>query len=172
MEIRSMSTFLAYFEGIRRRTVRVVECIPDDRLEWRRAPGRFSPGDLVRHLAAFERFVFAENVAGRPSLYPGHGAELAEGPAAVREYLARCHREAVEILRDAGDEALDRPCMTPAGSSLAGWKWLRAMVEHEVHHRGQLYLLLGLAGVPTPPIFGLTAEEVLAASAPGGRRAP
>jgi uncharacterized damage-inducible protein DinB len=40
------------------------------------------------------------------------------------------------------------------------WKWLRAMVEHEVHHRGQLYLMLGMVGVATPPIFGLTSEEV------------
>jgi len=39
------------------------------------------------------------------------------------------------------------------------------MVEHEAHHRGQLYLMLGLLGVPTPPIFGLTEEEVRARSA-------
>ncbi len=38
------------------------------------------------------------------------------------------------------------------------------MVEHEVHHRGQLYLMLGMVGVETPPIFGLTSEEVHARS--------
>jgi uncharacterized damage-inducible protein DinB len=41
-------------------------------------------------------------------------------------------------------------------------KWLRAMVEHEVYHRGQLYLYLGLLGVPTPPLYGLTSEQVRA----------
>ena len=46
------------------------------------------------------------------------------------------------------------------GASLATWKWLRAMVEHEIHHRGQIYLMLGLIGVPTPPLYGLTSEEV------------
>jgi uncharacterized damage-inducible protein DinB len=34
------------------------------------------------------------------------------------------------------------------------------MIEHEIHHRGQLYLYLGLLDVPTPPIYGLTSEEV------------
>ena len=34
------------------------------------------------------------------------------------------------------------------------------MVEHEIHHRGQLYLYLGMLGVPTQPIFGLTSEQV------------
>lgn len=48
----------------------------------------------------------------------------------------------------------------------AAWKWLRAMLEHGAHHRGQLYLTLGLLGVPTPPIYGLTEPELRARSAP------
>ncbi|MGZ4786907.1 MAG: DinB family protein [Terriglobales bacterium] len=40
------------------------------------------------------------------------------------------------------------------------WKWLRAMVEHECHHRGQIYLYLSMLEVPTPPVFGLTSEQV------------
>jgi uncharacterized damage-inducible protein DinB len=39
------------------------------------------------------------------------------------------------------------------------------MVEHEVHHRGQMYLMLGMLDVPTPPLYGLTSEEVRARSA-------
>jgi len=34
------------------------------------------------------------------------------------------------------------------------------MVEHEVHHRSQIYVYLGMLGVKTPPIYGLTSEEV------------
>ena len=51
-------------------------------------------------------------------------------------------------------------CTTPAGAELRTWKWLRALVEHEVHHRGQLYLMLRMVGVETPPLYGLTSEEV------------
>ena len=35
------------------------------------------------------------------------------------------------------------------------------MTEHEAHHRGQLYLMLRLLGVPTPPLYGLTEEQLL-----------
>ena len=38
------------------------------------------------------------------------------------------------------------------------------MVEHEAHHRGQVYLMLGLLGVPAPPLYGLTEPEVKARS--------
>lgn len=160
MEIRSVASFLEYYEGFRQRTRRVVERIPDGRMEWRHAPGRFSLGDLVRHLAALERHMFAENAAGRPSSYPGHGPELAEGADAVRRYFEERHAESMEIFRSLSDEDLMRRCVTPGGASLPVWKWLRAMVEHEAHHRGQIYLMLGMIGVETPPIFGLTSEEV------------
>lgn len=168
MEIRSTALFLEYYAGIRERTRRVVACIPDERLEWRPAEGRFSPGDVVRHLAAMERYMFAENVAGRPSCYPGHGPELARGAAAVRHYFEARHAESLAIFGALSDDDLQRRCTTPAGATLPVWKWLRAMVEHEVHHRGQLYLMLGMLGEATPPIFGLTSEQVRARSAEAG----
>jgi uncharacterized damage-inducible protein DinB len=34
------------------------------------------------------------------------------------------------------------------------------MVEREVHHRGQIYLMLNMLDVPTLPLFGLTSEQV------------
>jgi uncharacterized damage-inducible protein DinB len=62
------------------------------------------------------------------------------------------------------DADLERPSTTPAGAELRTWKWLRAMIEHEVHHRGQLYLMLRMVSVETPPLYGLTSEEVMARS--------
>src|SRR5690606_27111374 len=142
-----------------------IACIPPEHLEWAPKPGTFSLGDLVRHLGATERYMFAENVAGRPSRYPGHGPELAAGYDAVLGVFERMHAEALAIFRALSPEDLQRRCRTPGGASLPVWKWLRAMVEHEVHHRGQLYLMLNLLGVPTPPLYGLTSEEVRARSA-------
>jgi uncharacterized damage-inducible protein DinB len=47
---------------------------------------------------------------------------------------------------------------------MAVWKWLRAMVEHEIHHRAELYIYVNLLKIKTPPMFGLTSEEVQAKS--------
>ena len=79
MEIRSIDSFLDYWEGVRARTRRVAACIPEDRIEWSYEPGRFTLGDLVRHLAAIERYMYAETVSGRPSAYAGCGRDLADG---------------------------------------------------------------------------------------------
>jgi uncharacterized damage-inducible protein DinB len=168
MEITSIEPFLAYFESVRGRTLRVARLIPPERVEWTYREGAFTLGDQVRHLAAIERWMFAENVAGRPSRYPGHGRHLAEGLDGVLDYLERMHAEATEIFRALTPQDLGRACTTPAGTPITTWKWLRAMVEHEVHHRAHVYMMLGMLGVPTPPMYGLTSEEVYARSVHDG----
>lgn len=165
MEIRTIGPFLEYYEKLRARTLRVVERIPPEKLDWTYREGKFTFGDLIRHMAAIERYMYAENVRLRPSRYPGHGRELADGYAEVVGFMSRTHRESVEIFSGLSDEDLRRKCLTPNGTPITVWKWLRAMAEHEVHHRGQLYLYLSLLGVDSPPVFGLTSEEVRERSA-------
>lgn len=164
MRVVEPSEFLDYWDGIHARTKRVVDCIPPERWEWAPADEKWSFADLVRHLAAIERWMFAENAAGRPSRYPGHGPELVASGPACAEYFEHLHAEARAIVAGLDRAALDAKCVTPAGVPITVWKWLRAMVEHEIHHRGQLYLMLGQLGVETPPIYGLTSEQVRARS--------
>ncbi len=164
MEITSAESFLAYLEKVRERTLRVARCIPRERLEWSYREGKFSFGDILRHLAAIERYMFAENASLRPSRYPGHGRELADGYDEVFAYLRRTHAEAVEIFAGLSTSDLQRKCRTPGGTELTVWKWLRSMIEHEVHHRGQIYLYLSILEIQTPPLYGLTSEEVRARS--------
>jgi uncharacterized damage-inducible protein DinB len=165
MEIRSVEQFLEYWDSLRSRTRRVVTCIPPERLEWAHRPGAFTLGDLVRHLATIQRYMYAETVAGRPSRYAGCGRELADGYEAVLAYFDRLDREATAIIGALSDTDLERKCHTPAGPAITTWKWLRSMCEHEAHHRGQIYLMLNMLEVATPPLYGLTSEEVRARSA-------
>jgi len=160
MAISSIEQFLEYWERVRFRTRRVAMCIPPDKLEWTYAAGKFTLGDLVRHLATIERYMFVECLMGRQSCYPGHGRELADGYDAVLKYLDRLDTESVEQLRTLTPERLMAKCSTPEGSPITVWKWLRSMAEHEIHHRGQIYLYLSMLGVATPPLYGLTSEQV------------
>ena len=164
MEITRVGPFLDYLDRVHERTRRIVQLIGDDDLEWEAAPGRMTPGELVRHLAGIERYMYAENVHGRAARYPGHDRRIADGRAATLEYYDRLHGEARELFASLTDARLGEKCLTPAGTPITVGKWLRAMIEHEAHHRGQLYFIFGLRGVPTPPIYGLTAEEVRARS--------
>jgi uncharacterized damage-inducible protein DinB len=158
-----------HLEKLHQRTRRLVALIPREDIEWAPKPGWFTFGGMLRHLAGIERWMYAENAQGRPSRYPGHGRELADGYEAVVAYYDRLHAEAATIFAGLDERALETKVMTPAGSPITLWKWLRASAEHEAHHRGQLYLMLAMRGVTTPPIFGLTSEEVRARSGGEGR---
>jgi uncharacterized damage-inducible protein DinB len=162
MEIRTIQPFLQYFGNVRERTMRVARCIPPDKLDWTYTSGKFTFGDILRHLAVAERYMWAENVHDRPSRYTTHGKELADGLENVLAFMERLHAESMEIFSKLTDEDLQRKCKTPAGSEIVTWKWLRSMTEHEIHHRGQIYIYLGFLGVPTPPLYGLTSEQVRA----------
>ena len=160
MHITDIDDFLAYYSRVKSRTRKLFALIPPDKIEWTYHPDKFTFGDIIRHLAAIERYMYAENVQLKPTLYKGCGTDLAEGYEAVVAYYDNMHQESMAIFSQLKAEDLQRKCITPNGTPITTWKWLRAMVEHEVHHRGQLYTYLGMLEVGVPPIYGLSSEEV------------
>ena len=160
METKHTREFLDYYEKVRQRTMKVIACIPREKYDWSYREGKFSFADIIRHLATIERYMYAENAQRKPSRYPGHGKELADGPENVLEFFQRMHGESMEIFGRLSDEDLQQKCVTPGRTPITIWKWLRAMVEHEIHHRAQIYTYLGMLDIATPPIYGLTSEEV------------
>jgi uncharacterized damage-inducible protein DinB len=161
MEIVTVAPFLDYFEKIRFRTMRLVSCISPAQVEWRCKEGKFTLGDLARHIASVERNVFAESVAGGRNRYAGCGRELADGYDQIVGFMERMHSESMSIFSRLSDEDLLRKCASADGTPVTTWKLLRAMTEHEIHHRGELYAYLGILGVTVPPLYGLTSEQLL-----------
>ena len=167
MEIRTIQPFLEYWKSVRARTKRVAAAIPEDKLDWTYKEGKFTFSDIIRHLATIERYMYAETVQGKPSIYPGYDRSLQKDGESPIDLMDRLDAESIEIFSRLTDEDLTKKCMTPAGTSITTWKWLRAMVEHEAHHRGQIYIMLSMLGISTPPLYGLTEEEVRARSRTG-----
>ena len=161
MIITDIDNFLAYYSRIKGRTERLFDYIPKDKIEWTYQSDKFTIGDILRHLALIERKMYAENVQLKPSLYKGCSIEYAVGYDEVIQFYKDMHRESVVIFSTLTEPDLNSKCLTPGGAKITVWKWLRAMVEHEVHHRGQLYMYLVMLNIQPPPLYGLTAEEVI-----------
>jgi len=164
MEIKEIQPFLEYYGKIRQRTKRLLGYVPEEHINWAYKAGKFTIGDQIRHIGALERYMFAENVAGRPSCYSGCGSHYGESLSQAIEFMDRMHGESIAIFSRLSPDDLQRRCTTPGGADMPVWKWLRAMVEHEIHHRGQIYIYLNLLDVATPPMYGLSAEELEANS--------
>lgn len=164
MEIKTIDPFIDYYKRIRGRTLEVIAQIPPTEIDWTYATGKFSFGDVIRHIATIERYMYAENMLGKPSAYPGCDRSLAPGYDDCVAFMNRLHSESMAIFAALTPDDLQLKCVTPGGISITRWKWLRAMIEHEIHHRGQLFTYLGILGIKTKPIYGLTSEEVFSKS--------
>src|SRR5690606_2293709 len=103
---------------------------------------KFTIADQIRHIAAIERLMFAETVSGRKSLYLGCGKELADDYENVLNFFNQSHTEALKIIGNLQNEDLKKKCFTPTGAEIEIGKWLQLLAEHEIHHRGELYIYL------------------------------
>lgn len=161
MEIKTINAFLSYYERTRHSTMKVIQVIPKDKIDWTYKPGKFTVGDLVRHMAAIERWVFAEITLGNKPSYRGCGKELANGYENVVSYFKRMQDESVEIFRSIKDNDLTKYVKTVDGRNIELGHFLRALFLHEIHHRGALCIYLNILNVETPPIIGLKEEQVI-----------
>ncbi|MHA2504470.1 MAG: DinB family protein, partial [Candidatus Kariarchaeaceae archaeon] len=71
MEIQSIDTFLSYADSVRRRTVRVIDQVPADKIDWKPHETAFSFADIIRHISTIEYNMFGRNVQLLESAYPG-----------------------------------------------------------------------------------------------------
>ena len=108
MEIERAETFLPYFENIRARTIRVASLIPPDHVDWTHRSGAFTLGDLVRHIAATEQWMFAENVRGGPAAIPDMDGNSPTGATPFSPTSRGCTEDAMIIFRGLTAEQLAR----------------------------------------------------------------
>jgi uncharacterized damage-inducible protein DinB len=161
--LQSITEFADYFGGIRRRTMNYVRTIPEDQLDWAPDEGEYTCRDIVRHMMATEH-MYIQLLRDGEWRYPGHTeAEPTTLPALIAQMDAS-HQTASATLRLFPDTILHekRPSFLADAPPVTGWRWLMAMVEHEVHHRSQLATYLHLLNVHPPQIFGVTVEELIA----------
>ncbi len=161
MEIRSIDVFLAYFEKIREGTNRIIQVIPKDKMDWTYKSGKFTIADIIRHIAAIERNVFAELALGKTACYKGCGKELADGHVEVLLYFNEMHQQSLSAFKSLSNEDLNKRIKTLNGNETKLANFLRALLIHEVHHCGALCIYLNLLNIETPSIFGLTEKQVI-----------
>jgi uncharacterized damage-inducible protein DinB len=147
-------------------TRRVLERVPEDRLDWQPHAKSMSLGKLAMHVATIpfygERICRSDEFdlasAPQPNI---------EGVKSRTEVLEAFETRAAalqEALATTDEAALGEPWSLRVGdrviSTLPRVAAMRAIViSHMVHHRAQLSVYLRLLDVPVPSIYGPSADE-------------
>ncbi len=146
-------------------TRKMLERIPEDRLNWKPHEKSTPQGRLACHIAELPRWInymmmntefdFARDTFDRVRV-----ASKDEITAAFEDII----QQAVAVLEKATDEDLNIKWTLRRGEikglELPRKAAVRNMViNHIIHHRGQLSVYLRLLDVPVPGMYGPSADE-------------
>ena len=132
-----------------------IKAITNDKLDQAIVEGHNTLGWLAWHLSVVGGAI--GHLAGLQIPAPRHDqavpTDIAEIIAAYEAVLEGFKTEAVELT----DEALLEEVNGFGGPILRG-KLLRNLISHQIHHVGQMTVLLRQAGLTVPPVMGPTKE--------------
>ena len=158
--------FLAEMEQEAVATRRILERLPADRLAWKPHPKSQTLGQLAMHVASTPAIVNGHDVRrtrwtrrrstssrrSRPR-WPQIRAKFEESLAGATATLSRWGERELATVWRLQKDGKDLMAL-PKGAML------RALVlNHHVHHRGQLTVYLRLLDVPLPSVYGPSADE-------------
>ncbi len=108
--------------------------------------GSWSVGQIMLHIADCENYWL--HFVVRQEIDPWTYFELADHPTseAIKKVLESVRKKTIPFLDSLDERDLDKLYQTPEGEPYT-LRWIIwHVVEHEIHHRGELSLVLGLLG--------------------------
>ena len=148
-------------------TRRLLERVPEAELAWKPHEKSMSLGQLAGHVANIPFWLSATLAASFYDVTAGDKEATLEAPVS-REVLLREFDEKVSKARASLAKATDAEMMAPWTLKSGGHEIftmprataIRSFVmNHLIHHRGQLSVYLRLKDVPLPSMYGPTADE-------------
>ncbi len=158
-------TILPEYDAEMATTRRLLERLPSDRLDWKPHAKSRSLGELATHVTELPRFGMRIE-KDRFQI----GSEKAPSMKTAAEYVARFDENVAggrAAIAGTSDTAMDEefPVVKPDGTVFFALKrrsiLRRVLLNHSIHHRGQLSVYLRELDVPLPSVYGPTADEAV-----------
>lgn len=150
-----LQDLVEHLERYRAVTLQVFDLIDEADLAWRPAPDRFSLGQQLLHIAqAEDRFVhglFEGDWSLERVRFPKALPSIDEMKAVFGEVRRRTLARIEGLEADALGRVVEIPD-APVEHTLRSWLWF--VLEHELHHRGQIWGYLRDMG-RTPPFYAM-----------------
>jgi uncharacterized damage-inducible protein DinB len=148
-------------------TRKLLSRVPGDKLSWKPHAKSMSIGQLAQHLATLPHWIGGSLLPGEFDMAKG-GGDLSPKEAASVEAVLKTFDESVAAAKAAMAQLDDAKAMglwtLRRGSTVIMEIPRLALVRtillnHSIHHRGQLSVYLRLLDVPVPAIYGPSADE-------------
>ena len=141
-----LSEMFSHWEQVRADLLTTMDKFGEDELTFAPFKGSWPAGKIMLHIAETEDFWLHSIVRGE--LDPGIDYGLADypGKSAIKRALDLARSRTIPLLEGLTESDLDTRYTMPDGESLT-LRWIIwHVIEHEIHHRGELSLALGWLG--------------------------
>jgi uncharacterized damage-inducible protein DinB len=147
---------------------KTLERVPEDKPDWAPHPRSMKMGRLAGHIAELPGLITTalsqESLDFRPPGAPPRVPYVMTTREALLQGFDKNVAAASAAIAGASDEALMKPFTLSAGGkvifTLPRVAVVRSFVmNHVIHHRGQLSVYLRMNEVPVPSIYGPSADE-------------
>jgi uncharacterized damage-inducible protein DinB len=147
-----LESYIKNWNRIHKQTTAVMKVAPNDKYDWKTCDSAMTLGALMNHLCEAEVGLTLAAITGN---FPKERMEPINDTATLIAAFDKAHEEMVAKVSALTPEQLGET-VAPFGPDKAMTRMalLHLMHEHEIHHRGQLYTYLRIAGVEVPPLFG------------------
>lgn len=141
------SLLFSHWKEVRAGLESTIEAFDDSELVYAPFQGSWPAGAIMLHIADAEDGWFRHVVTRELDVWPDHFT-LDNYPtkAQILSVLREVHARTEAYLDQLSEEDLQRRVPTPWGSELSLLWIIWHVLEHEIHHRGELSLALGLLG--------------------------
>jgi len=140
---------IAHWEAVRQGLVETIDKFEDVDLDYSPFSEGRSVREMILHIANEEQGEFRLGILQDiPDFPPAYPVEDYPTLAPIKALLEAVHAETMAFLGALGEDDLERLVVTPWGPSYRLIEMLGHIVEHEIHHRGELSLVLGMLGRP------------------------
>jgi uncharacterized damage-inducible protein DinB len=165
---RISAALLPEFDHEMATTRRTLERVPEDKFDWAPHQKSMKLGQLASHLADMPSWgtvgLKQDSIDLAPPGGPAYQPFQASTRAQVLERFDKNVASARTAIADTGDPEYMKPwSLLRAGQTLMTMPKVAVvrsfMMNHIIHHRGQLSVYLRLNDVPVPSIYGPSADE-------------
>jgi uncharacterized damage-inducible protein DinB len=142
-----------HWAEVRQGLFQALDRLSDAQLEFVPREGLWSLGKVARHIADAEEGWFRYVVTREHREWPADSSPQ-DYPTvgSVKALLAEVHARTEAYLETVDAADLDRRIEAPWGEQVS-LRWIIwHVLEHEIHHRGEIFLMLGLLGMAAPDI--------------------
>lgn len=152
----SVQDFINDYRRESQSTQKLLDSLTDESLQQEIVPGSRTLGTLAWHLIHDDRGMLQQ--IGIKFKAPAAHSEAPQSAAVI----AQTYRETTAALLEAAAQWSDDKLQE--SNNLFGQTWkngftLIQFIKHEVHHRGQLTILMRQAGLPIAGVYGPSKEE-------------